>query len=389
MIRFLLLLIVGFAVGGLLAFLMLRDPGYVLVAYDGATMETSLWFAIACFAALIALAYLVGFLIRRAARSGFALSGWFLRRRVAQARNRSLEGIVLFAEGRWHEAKQALLDSADRVDTPVANLFGAAAAANELARYEERDDILDRARKSTPQAEFAVELRRAELQRAAGQWTRSIATLNRLRQRAPRHPVILKGLFDAHEALGDSEAVAELAPSLPKEVAPDMVEVQAATWQARFAKLKTSAESAEHARRAWQSVPKRLRSNEGLVLDYVDALGDDAPRKAEAVLRRALQKDWREAWVRRYAGVGADRAKQLATAKQWLKKHPRDPVLLLTLGRLSAAAGDVLEAKSYLEASLRLRQDVDTLTELGLLCSEDGKPEAANDYLGRALALNS
>ena len=56
MIRFLVLLVVGVALGALLAFLMVRDPGYVLLSYDGSPVETSLWFALACLVLLAQLA---------------------------------------------------------------------------------------------------------------------------------------------------------------------------------------------------------------------------------------------------------------------------------------------------------------------------------------------
>ena len=385
MIRFLVLLVVGLTVGALLAFLMVRDPGYVLVSYDGSTIETSLWFALACLVLLALLVYLLGFLIRRLARSGFAVSGWFRWRRATQARNRSLTGVMLLAEGRWRDAKQALLESADRIDTPLANLFAAARAANELGDYGERDHILARARESTPQAGFVVELVRAELQQVAGQWARSIATLKALHKKAPQHPMVLKRLFDAHEKLDDFEALAELAPSLPKDAAPDMAAVQAAIWRARFAKCKTSADAGEHARKAWKAMPKKLRTDEGIVVDYVDALVPTAPVEAEGVLRRALKKDWREAWIRRYGRVDSDPVKQLAIAKQWLKNRPDDPTLLLTLGRLAASTGNTEEAKSYLEASLESREDAETLAELGRLCSSAGETKAANDYLSRAV----
>lgn len=387
MIRFIVLLVAGLAVGAVLAFLMVRDPGYVLVSYDGSTVETSLWFALACLILLALVVYLLGFLVRRMARGGFAVSGWFRWRRVTKARNRSLTGTMLLVEGRWSDAKRALLDSADRIDTPLANLLAAARAANELDDYRERDDILARARESTPQADFVVELVRADLQQVAGQWARSIATLNVLREKAPQHPMVLKRLLDAHEKLGDLDAVAELAPSLPKDAAPDAAAVQAAIWRARFAKCKTSADAGEHARKAWKAMPKKLRSDEEIVIDYVDTLAPSAPVEAEGVLRRALKKDWRETWVRRYGRVDSDPVKQLAIAKQWLKSRPDDPVLLLTLGRLAASAGNTEEAKSYLEASLGHREDADTLAELGHLCSSAGQVEAANGYLSRALEI--
>ena len=387
MIVLLILVILALLVGGLLAFLMVRDPGYVLVSYDGATLETSLWFALACAIVLGLAVYLVAFLIRRTARGGVAVSGWFRWRRVAKARNRSLEGFMLFAEGRWRDAKQAFLDSADRVDTPLANYLAAAQAANELGRFEERDEILSRAAASTPQAALAVELVRAELQQAVGQWGRSIATLNALRRKASRHPLVLRRLFEAYQALGDWEAVAELAPVLPKESTANMADIEAATWRARFAKSKTSDDAAAHAREAWKAMPRNLRADEGLVLDYVDALAGTAPNEAEAVLRRRLKNDWNEAWVRRYGRIEADPAKQLATAKQWLKRRGDDASLLLTLGRLAAAAGDRDEAGEHLEASLAKREDPETLAALGALSAANGSQQAANDYYRRALAL--
>ena len=385
MIRFIVLVVAGLGAGGALAFLMVRDPGYVLVSYDGTTIETSLWFALGCLILLALLVYLVGFVFRRLARSGFAVSGWFRQRRETKARNRSLAGVMLLAEGRWSDAKQALLESADRVDTPLANLFAAARAANELGAYDERDEVLARARQATPQADFVVELVRAELQQVAGQWARSVATLNALRKKSAQHPMVLKRLFDAHEQLGDFEAVAELAPSLPKDAAPDMAAVQAAIWRARFSKCKASADAGEHARKAWKAMPKKLRGDEAIVIDYVDALAPTAPVEAEGILRRALKKDWRENWVRRYGNLDSDPAKQLAIAKQWLTNRPDDPVLLLTLGRLAANTGNTEEAKSHLEASLERREDADTLAELGRLCSSTGETNAANDYLSRAL----
>ena len=39
----LFLLVIMMAIGGVLGLLMRQDSGYVLIAYDGITIETSLW----------------------------------------------------------------------------------------------------------------------------------------------------------------------------------------------------------------------------------------------------------------------------------------------------------------------------------------------------------
>ena len=389
MIRLLIGVILALGVGGSLAYLMVEDPGYVLVSYGTTTLETSLWFAAICLMVLVLAVYLVAFVVRRIARGGFVLSDWLRWRRVSRSRNRSLQGLMLAAEGRWQEAEQAFLDSAEGVDTPLVNYLGAARAANERHRFERRDEILERAREATPEAAFAVELVRAELQQTAGQWRLSIATLDALRQRAPRHPLVLQRLFAANEALGDWDAVAELAPALPRNADPDTQGIDVATWRARLAKSRDSVDASEHARRAWKAMPRRLRVDEGLLLDYVDILAASAPQEAEAVLRRSLKKDWHDAWVCRYGRIEGDRTRQLETAKSWLKHRPDDPSVLLTLGRLSRAEGDLAAAMDYLQTSLAGREDADTLEELGLLLAANGDTDAAHDYFRRALALNA
>jgi len=45
--KLLFLLVIMMAVGGVLGLLMRQDSGYVLVAYNGITIETSLWVLVA------------------------------------------------------------------------------------------------------------------------------------------------------------------------------------------------------------------------------------------------------------------------------------------------------------------------------------------------------
>jgi len=384
-ILFLVLLILALALGGLLATLMMRDPGYVLVSYDGSTVETSLWFAAAVLVVGGLVVYGMALLVRRLVRGRGAISDWVRSRRATTARNRSVRGLMLFAEGRWQEARQAFLAGAERVDTPLFNHLAAARAANELQRFEDRDDILARAREATPQASFAIELVRAELQQAAGQWARSVATLDALQREAPRHPVVVRRLFEARKALGDWEAVAEMASELPKDA--DLEGAETEVWRARLARSRNSADAVEHARNTFKAAPKKLRDDEALVLDYVDALAADVPGEAEAALRAAIKRQWQASWVRRYGTLDADPAAQLAHALGWSKRNPEDASLLLTLGRLSAATGDEAKAREYLEASLARKADAETLEELGRLCARNGEAVAAVDHYKRALRL--
>ena len=383
MIALLVWVALALAAGGALAAMMLRDPGYVLLSYADATLETSLWFA----AGAVAVAWLglagAIFAVRRLLRSGSQVTAWMATRRQRATRRRSLQGAMLLAEGRWRAARRALLAQA-AAQTPLLDYFGAAQAANELSDYEQRDRTLDRAKAAIPEAGFAVELRRAELQQVAAQWRCSVATLAALRERAPRHPLVLARLFEAHKALGDWNAAAELAPALPDDA---NAEVRIAAWRTWLTSPKDGAGRAEHATDVWRTVPKALRIHDVLLLAYVDVLAsDEAEAAAEAALRAGLKRRWVVAWVCRYGEIRPDPRRQLAVAEAWLKRHPNDAALLLTLGRLAAAIDESSQAKAYLQASHEAEPSIAALTALGCLCAANGEAAAANDYFRQALA---
>ncbi len=387
MIIALVLVVAALVVGGLLAALISRDPGYVLIAYDDLTLETSLWLAVGTLLAVWLAVWTLAFVIRRLLRGGFSVTDWAQARRLSDARGRSLQGMMLLAEERWREAERALFAAAERVETPLANYFGAARAANALGRFEERDRILNSASKATPKAAFAVELARSELQQTAGQWRSSVTTLNGLKRQAPRHPLVLKRLFKAYQTLADWDAAAELAPALPDAADADLEAVRVALWRARLGGSRDRMDVVEHAHNTWKAMPKKLHGDELVLLDYVDLLAaHDAGDEAESILRRTLKGHWRSAWVRRYGLIPAAADKRWRAASGWLKDHPADPALLLTLGRLAAEVGELAQAREHLEASLALRVDSEVLEELGRLCAASGDTAAASDYFRRALA---
>lgn len=385
MIRLLALTLAALALGGLLAAAMLRDAGYVLIAYDGATVEASLWFAAAALLAIGATIYLAVRLWRATARGGQRLGGTFRARRRRAQLQRAQEGTVLLFEGRWREAERTLGEAAPHLDAPLLSYAAAARAANEAGRFDARDALLEAAKAAAPDAAQAVELVRSEQQQAAGQWQSSVATLTALRDALPRHPLVQERLLAAHQALGNRAATAELAPDAPTAVG----QAEAGLWRARLAKSQGSADAALHAHRTWRAMPRALRQEEALVADYADTLASHGTAaEAEALLRRSLGKHWHASWVRRYGALPVADAKEaterLAAAGAWLSDHPDDPALLLALGRLARAAGDAPQARRHLSAAA-LAEDADALAELASLSEAAGDATGALGYLRRAL----
>lgn len=229
----LLVLVAALILGGVVGVLMARDPGYVLVAYQGVAVETSLWIALALLTAAFVLVYLLIRLLVRLGRSPGSLHGWQQRRRMAAARAQTERGLLLLAEGRFQEARKLLAAAAGRVDEPLVNYLYAARAAQELGDTRGRDELLRAAHESQPQAHFAVGLTQAELQHAAQQWEQCLATLLQLRRQAPRNARVLGLLADCYRQLGDWQAVTDLAGELERHGALAPQDLQALQQQAR------------------------------------------------------------------------------------------------------------------------------------------------------------
>ena len=381
MIRWPLLAVAALALGGLLAGLMSSDPGYVLIAFRDATLETSVWFAAATLGTAALMVWAVAFLLRKTMRSANAVGAWNASRRQRSLRSKAQQGAMLLAEGRWQEAVKAL-PAPGGTETSLLDCFAAARAANEAGDAAMRDRILERAVETHPDAAFVAKLMRSELQQAGGEWRASVETLEALQAKAPRHPLVAARLFQAHRALGEWDRVAELAPSLPDDLD---AETQVAIWRSRIVCIDGD-DAAKQAQAAWKAVPKALKEDEALVLAYVDVLArHDANAEAEAVLRRGIKGRWRDAWARRYGTVDGEAEGMLATARGWLKERPDNAALLLTLGRLAKRCGDASGAKGYLQASVDSQPSADALRELGALNEAQGDAAAAAGYFRRAL----
>lgn len=378
----LLVLAAALVLGGVFGVLMARDPGYVLVAYQNVALETSLWFALA--ALLLAGLLLAGLLaVLKRLVTGGGLRGWTQRRRSRVARDQTVRGLLLMAEGRWDQARRLLEGSARRVQAPLINYLNAARAAHELGDTAGRDALLESAEASTPGAGLAVGLTQAELQRDQGAWEQCLATLLELRRQSPRHGEVLRMLVACYRRLEDWQAVLGLIDPLQRNKVMDdeaLLALRIEAWQGRLEQGR------EAPAELLAELPKDLRREPALVQAFARRLAGQQPEEAEKLLRRALEQHWDAALVRQYGTVaGADAGAMQAAAEGWLKERPNDPDLLLTLGRISLLNHDWAKAREYFETSLRLKRSTEAQSELGRLCASLGDTERGSELLTQAL----
>ena len=376
---FVFAVLAAIVLGGLVGTLLVRDPGYVLIAYADTALETSLWVAVLLFIGLYIALRLISIVIFKLTQGQSKVLRWRSGRKIRAARSQTVRGLLVMAEGRWADAKKLLAGAADDVETPLINYLNAARAAHELGELSERDEFLKRAHETTPGAKFAVSLTQAEFNIHEGRYEQALAALLLLRKRAPKHGAVLAMLARCYEALPDWQALTQLMPDLKKNKAlpeAELHHLEQAAWEA---KLLTDDSTAK----LWKKLPKNLRTEAPLMCKWVRQLiQDNKPDEAEQVIRQVLGQQWDAQLAQIYGELhSSDPARQLAVAQGWAKQRPDDAEVALSVGRLCLQNEKFEQAREYFEHSLRLAPGDAVYGELGRLCVAMGDERRGTEYL--------
>ncbi|MEJ2403567.1 MAG: heme biosynthesis HemY N-terminal domain-containing protein [Candidatus Thiodiazotropha sp.] len=366
-----------------------HDNGYVLIGYGQWTVEGSLALFVLSGLALFLLMYVTIRMLSRIWTSPEQLKSWRQKRRGLRARQALTRGLVEMAEGRWKVAERHLTRYAGQSETPLLNYLAAARAAQLQGEHERRDDYLHLAHESMPSADVAVGLTQAELQLAHQQYEQALASLMHVRSLSPRHDYVMKLLKKLYEDLGEWQKLEEMLPDLKRRKVFPETELQSLEARVYRERLKQESTQLERLVGYWQGMPRNVRQYQGILLDYARYLiALDAGSRVEPLIVSALQREWNSELVAVYGRIVlADPSHQLATAEAWLANHPEDPVLLLTLARLSLLNKLWGKARSYLEASIAIGPTPESFQQLGLLLERLGERDKALECFRAGLGL--
>ena len=359
-----------------------QDSGYVLLAYKHWTVETTLWVAFFALLLLFVLLHLLLNLTRKILRSPGYWQHQVSRHRRWKAQKMTRQGLIEFSEGYWQKAKNHLIKALPNTDTPLLNYLTAARAAQNMGDHQLRDDYLREAQQSMPEAKIAVELTQAELQLANQQLEQALATLRHLHDLAPHHPYVLKLLVQIYQEIGDWTQLLNLLPALKKYKVLGSSEYEQLQIQAYLGQLTDLIKQgqAEPVTAFINACPRSMLNNPQLLACYALYLIDQGQgEQADEVLKRGLKKEFNPS-LAALLGHGSNPARSLQFAEQFIKKHPDDDSLYLTLGRLSQACQLWGKAKNYLERSLELKPTKAAYFQLGQLYEQLNDPIKACHY---------
>ncbi len=385
------LVVALFASAGI-ALLVKEDPGYVLITVGQWTVESTV--------AVLVVALIVAFVVL------YKLVRWLsaaldMPKAVRKANERHRErkahrllalGSSQLAEGRWQQAERTLANAA-KSDNQVPQLgyLAAARAAQQKGDSARRDYYLRCAGSNQPDAAMVVSLTQAELLVEQGQVREATAVLDRLRQQNPKHPQVLRKLMTCYESVSDWQNLWTLLPDIRnrKVLEGDQFTSFEARVYRELLATRAKEKSPQPLRELWKGMPRYLREQPDLLVDYAGYLeAHGAADESEKLIRRALDRKWDSRLLLAYGELSrCDPELQLRHAEALLRSHQDDPDLLLSLGRIARRNHHWQKARGYYEASIAAKPGSDAYQELGSLLDQLDEPDRARDCYRNGLQL--
>ncbi|HDY84066.1 MAG TPA: heme biosynthesis protein HemY [Methylophaga sp.] len=389
--KLLLIIVIGLLVGTSVMWLADFEPGFVLLKYGSWSLETSLIVFIVAFLFLVVTAYFVLRTLVFVKRTPQKIANWQSLQQHKRANKALTSGLITLEEGRWAEAERLLINNASNSDTPLLHYLAAARAAQKQDAMGRRDEYLALAHQTTAGSEIAVGVVQAELQIAAGQNEHALATLQHLREIAPKQPHVLQLLQQLYQDMNQWQGVQEVLPDLRKRHVLAAAEVDTLSSEAMIAQLQAALLNQDWSSMAalWQQLPHKLRQSELLLTPYVIGLIQQGEQlQANELIENFLRNQWSDSLIYQYGLIKqGDVLKRLAKAEKWLINNERNATLLLTLGRLSFANKLWAKAEEYLRASLEHGATGETYQILAEVLTAEGKKEAAAEMYKQGLAM--
>ena len=356
------------------------NNGYVLLVVPPWRAELSLNLAILLALACFVAAYLVVRTIVATITMPSRVRAFQNRRSEMRARGFFNEALINFFEGRFGRAEKAAAAALKAGESPALAALLAARAAHGMRAFATRDKYLQRSAGADAKEDAMKVMAQAEMLLDERRYYDALDILKKLPQ---KHTAALRLELRAQQMAMNWERVLALIPQLEKRRVFERPVVAQLRRQALIESLKRKSVDAASLLEFWDKLTLEDRQDSRVAATAAQCLISlGACEEAHRIAEEGLQHQWDSALLASYSDcLGTDVRQQLEKAEMWLQQHPRDAVLLLTLGRLCSHQGLWGKARSYLEASLSIEPTHSAHLELGRLLERENKPaEAATEY---------
>jgi len=389
--KLLLLFIVALLLAAGVASYTTSESGIVLITILDWTVQTSTTFFLVMLIVIFVLIYFSIRIFLQIWDTPGELRRWKKQRRQQLSEQYLTRGLLALVEGRWKVAEEALVKGVRYTKTPLINYLCAARAAQRQGKITRRDQYLGLAHTTGPDAKIALGLTQAELQINQQQTELALATLTHLHEQQPAQKQVKVLLLKTYTEMEAWKDVLKLLPELERAKLLSKENIIAAQLQAYAGLMRETGSNANKRQleNIWLSIPKKMRRELHLLEVYTtEKLKFADTKDCEPLLKQALKIRWDAGIIRLYGLVeGKDPARQLAFAESLQAGHAHDPLLLLTLGRLSIRNSLWGKARTYLKECIAIHAMPEAYRELAVLLERQGDYSAAASYYQQGLSL--
>jgi len=388
--RGLLWLLGLFALAAGLAVAGRYNEGYVLMVWPPYRLQISLNLLILLFIASFAALYGVSRLVARTLALPRAVQQFRARKSRERASQAIYDATRLRIEGRFGQALKQATAAYEAGESPGLAALLAARAAHSLRDDTRYRQWLARAASHDEEVRVARLMTEAELAVEGRRFDEAAERIADLQAGGQRHIAALRLALRTAQARGDWVEAVRLVRQLVKVRAMTAEQADPVKRRAHQEGLRQRAGDAQALQAYWQAVPRDEQRDPRLVTELARALiaaGDSA------MAQKVIEVQLAVAWDSTLAGVygrceEGDVRSRLAHAEEWLKQHPRDPQLLLSLGRLCVQSQLWGKAESYLGVALAIEPGWEAHVELAHLAERIGKTDDANRHYRAAAELS-
>jgi len=365
------------------------NDGYALLVLPPWRVELSLNLLIVLLVGGCLVIYLLLHAIAKILRLPAAVAA-FRQRRATEKADRALRDAVLFwQEGRYSHAVKSAEAAFDAGHARGLASLVALRAAHSL--HDEPRQQLWRQRALENEAGMRTVRLKTEAELALDNHDLEHARdlVKQLIDEGGKHISVLRLSLRIHQGLGDWNEVLRLTRQLEKHKALTPEQAAPVRLRAHRENLAALEGDAQQLARYWKSMPEEDRREVRLALVAARALAAaDNCGEAAQLVEDFLDGQWDSSLVAVYGECqGGDVVARIAHAEKWLAAHPRDAMLLLTLGRLCRQKQLWGKAQSYLEASLAVQESAEAHLELASLLENELEKSAMAERHYRLAAL--
>jgi len=387
---------ISLLLGATLIELIRDDTGYMLISISDKTVEMSFWVGISVLLFTLAIIFITIKLITYTWMNITGSISFITKARHRNTEQKFNQGLVHYIEGNWAVARKELLSSAKSSANPLINYLAAARSAFEMGDRDATYEILNQAKKISPENDLAIIISQARIQLQGKQFEQCLATLERADNKDQNHPVIIDLKRQTLWHVKDWPALIELLPKIKKNKCNyDIYEFETCIYLEDFnsqAKNLTT-ENSEKIHILWQNIPKKIKTKHTLITAYAIQLfrlrrHEERNEELMEFIKNTLAKEWLDELVDLYGQLTVkDKNRQLLIAEQWLKTQKDNPILLHALGKIAIANTLWDKAKGYLEASLAIEEKPELYADLAQLMIDMNDEASSHVFNAKGLTL--